>query len=67
MSNNHNLFQTEVLDIQKDVASILLGNVRDKLYLIPFDRQRQYSLQLNFIEKISSQELPDVILKWDSQ
>ena len=37
--------------------------VCDKLYLIPFDRQQLYSWGLNFIGKISSQELPSTTLK----
>jgi len=39
----------------------------DKLYLIPLDRQRQYSLGLNFVEKISSPELPEAVCKWGLQ
>jgi len=49
------------IGFSKDVAFNRSDNICRKLYLIPLDRQQQYSLARNFMEKISSPELPEAI------
>jgi hypothetical protein len=55
------------MGVSKDIAFNRSDNICGKLYLIPLDRQRQYSLGLNFVEKISSPELPEAVYKWGLQ